>query len=102
MKEDIYNEYIKLLEINKNLRLENERLQNLLRLHNINYENDKTSLSKKQKIEIYLSYFKGRKEVIASKYYKDRKKAYSICFVIIDLKTIFVITSVVNVKIKHI
>lgn len=79
MKEDIYNEYIKLLEINKNLRLENERLQNLLRLHNINYENDKSSFTKKQKIEIYFRYFKGRKDVIASKYYKDGKKAYSIC-----------------------
>lgn len=50
MKEDIYNEYIKLLEINKNLRLENERLNNLLKLHNINYENDKSSFTKKQKM----------------------------------------------------
>lgn len=79
-QEDIYFEYIKLLEINNNLKKENERLQNLLRFHNINYEEDMSpSLTKKQKIEIYLSYFKGRKDVIASKYYKNDKKAYAIC-----------------------
>lgn len=79
-KDDIYFEYIKLLEINNNLKKENERLQNLLKLHNINYEKETTSsLTKKEKIEIYLAYFKGRKDVIASKYYKDGKKAYAVC-----------------------
>ena len=42
-QEDIYFEYIKLLEINNNLKKENEILQNLLKFHNINYEKNTTS-----------------------------------------------------------
>lgn len=66
---------------NLKLKQENKMLRELLLEHNIpvaiNVENVTRKLSSKEKLEIYMSYFKGRTDVYAKRFYKDGKKAYA-------------------------
>ena len=67
-----------LLAENKRLKEENNRLKELLRKNNIDYNFEKEKiLTTDDKIKTYLSYFIGRNDVYAEKYIKDGKKAYA-------------------------
>lgn len=77
-----------LLNENARLKKENEYLRNVLKINNINLNNitfDKncaiTNLDVENKIDIFMSYFKGRMDCYASRYYdKDKnKKYYLVC-----------------------
>lgn len=68
----------------ENLRLKQENLQlkKLLKANNIVYDTEEekeftTKLTSKDKLEIFMSYFRGRDDVYAYKYFKNGKKAYA-------------------------
>lgn len=76
-------EYEQLLKENQRLKAENKYLRKILHINNIQY-NEYTPIKEKQyskedKINIYLSYFKGRTDIYAEKYYDKEtgKKKYS-------------------------
>ncbi len=66
-------------EIIKKLELENSYLKKLLDTYNIKYEQSNyDNLSSIEKLDLYLSYFNGRNDILTEKYYtKDGKKGYS-------------------------
>ena len=69
-----------LIEIIKSLREENSYLRKLLSDNSIEINSKKEdvkSLSTKEKIDIYMSYFKGRDDVFSIKYMSNGKKGYS-------------------------
>lgn len=75
-----------LLKENEQLKKENNYLKRLLQENNINYTEIKnianTEFSKEEKISIYASYFKGRCDIYAVKYFdkkKNKKKYTPVC-----------------------
>lgn len=81
------NNYNQLLDENKKLKEENKYLKKILELNNIKYREytpiETKSFTKDEKIKIYLSYFRGRKDIYAERYYDKEtgKKKYSpACF----------------------
>lgn len=76
-------EYDQLLKENQRLKEENKYLRKILQLNNIQYNEytpiEEKQFSKEDKIKIYLSYFKGRNDIYAERYYDKEtgKKKYS-------------------------
>ncbi len=73
--DELLNKYNKLLK-------ENEYLKGLLKKNNINFEEvkiiDKVEMNNDEKIELFLSYFKGRSDVFATRYEStEGKTGYS-------------------------
>jgi len=76
-------EYYQLLKENQRLKEENKYLRKILQLNNIQYNEytpiEEKTYSKEDKINIYLSYFKGRNDIYAERYFDKEtgKKKYS-------------------------
>lgn len=76
-------DYNKILKENHQLKEENKYLRKILQLNNIQYNEytpiEEKQFSKEDKIKIYLSYFKGRNDIYAERYYDKEtgKKKYS-------------------------
>ena len=68
-------EYDKLVKENQRLKEENKYLRKILQLNNIQYNEytpiEEKQFSKEDKIKIYLSYFKGKNDIYAERYYKN-------------------------------
>ena len=66
-------EYDQLVKENQRLKEENKYLRKILQLNNIQYNEytliEEKQFSKEDKIKIYLSYFKGRNDIYAERYY---------------------------------
>ena len=77
--------YQKLLAENQALRQENQRLRNILEKHGLQAtmptQTDSDTSRQQQRLKIYRSYFRGREDVYAYRWYKDKdkekKKQYS-------------------------
>ncbi len=77
--------YQKLLAENQALRQENQRLRNILEKHGLQatmpMQTDSDTSRQQQRLKIYRSYFRGREDVYAYRWYKDKdkdkKKQYS-------------------------
>ena len=76
-------DYEQLLKENQRLKEENKYLRKILHINNIQYNEytpiEEKQYSKEDKINIYLSYFKGRSDIYAERYYDKEtgKKKYS-------------------------
>ena len=68
-------DYEQLLKENQMLKEENKYLRKILQLNNIQYNQyipiEEKQCSKEDKIKIYLSYFKGKNDIYAERYYKN-------------------------------
>ncbi len=77
------NEYEQLLKENRRLKEENNYLKDILRINNIKYNEcspiNNEYYSREDKINIYCSYFKGRNDIYAERYYdkKTGEKKYA-------------------------
>lgn len=75
--------YEELIKENIKLKEENKYLKKVLEINNIKYSEyvpvEQNSFSKEEKIDIYSSYFKGRQDIYAEKYYDKEtgKKKYA-------------------------
>ena len=66
-----------LLAENKRLKEENTKLKQILKQHNIPFEeNYEKRLSIEEKINIFMDYFKCRNDAYAERYYKNDKHVY--------------------------
>lgn len=76
-------DYENILKENLQLKEENKYLRKILQLNNIQYNQytpiEEKQFSKEDKIKIYLSYFKGRNDIYAERYYDKEtgKKKYA-------------------------
>ena len=68
-------DYEQLLKENQMLKEEIKYLRKILQLNNIQYNEytpiEEKQFSKEDKIKIYLSYFKGRNDIYAERYYNN-------------------------------
>ena len=66
-------DYDQLVKENQRLKEENKYLRKILQLNNIQYNEytpiEEKTYSKEDKINIYLSYFKGRNDIYAERYF---------------------------------
>lgn len=69
-------EILRLRQEKRLLEEENKRLKEILRQNKIVVKQKKKKLSKEQKIQIFMDYFKGREDVFEVRYFSQKKQSY--------------------------
>lgn len=58
------------------LKIENRKLKNILKDLGYVFIEDDVHLSKQDRLNIYMSYFRGRNDIYATKYFSKKKEAF--------------------------